>query len=83
MNNNPCLCCDCYDPDLGCTMPSVDLSYACPLEEDPMLESTPDCFTPEKYNPYPLCVGGKTECEDCCLYAEYEKKHDPHEEVDK
>jgi len=64
-------------------MPSVDLSYACPLEEDPMLESTPDCFTPEKYNPYPLCVGGKTECEDCCLYAEYEKKHDPHEEVDK
>lgn len=24
--------CDCYDPDMGCTMPSVDKSYACPLE---------------------------------------------------
>ena len=31
---NPCLDCDCYDPDLGgCTMPSIDRSYACPLED--------------------------------------------------
>lgn len=31
---NPCLrCgCDCYDEDMGCTMPSIDKSYACPLE---------------------------------------------------
>ena len=29
-----CLDCDCYDEDFGCTMPSVDKSYACPLEED-------------------------------------------------
>lgn len=29
-----CIYCDCYDPDLGCTMPSVDKSYACPLFND-------------------------------------------------
>ena len=28
---NPCLDCDCYDPDMGCSMPTVDRSYACPL----------------------------------------------------
>lgn len=27
----PCLNCDCHDPDMGCTMPSIDKSYACPL----------------------------------------------------
>ncbi len=27
----PCLSCDCHDPDMGCTMPSIDKSYACPL----------------------------------------------------
>lgn len=26
-----CCFCDCYDPDMGCTMPSIDRSYACPL----------------------------------------------------
>lgn len=31
---NECLTCDAYDPDLGCTMPSLHLSYACPLEEN-------------------------------------------------
>lgn len=33
---NPCYeCgCDCYDADMGCTMPSIDKSYACPLEND-------------------------------------------------
>lgn len=35
---NECLTCDAYDPDLGCTMPSVDLSYACPYEEDKEFE---------------------------------------------
>ena len=29
---NPCLGCDAYDEDLGCTMPSIDRSYACPKE---------------------------------------------------
>ncbi len=39
-----CIECDCYDEDFGCTMPSVDKSYACPLnspddeEEDKMIE---------------------------------------------
>ena len=27
---NPCLRCTCYDPDMGCTMPSYDKWYACP-----------------------------------------------------
>ena len=27
---NECLDCDCYDGDYGCTMPSIDRSYACP-----------------------------------------------------
>lgn len=33
---NPCYeCgCGCYDEDMGCTMPSLDKSYACPLEND-------------------------------------------------
>lgn len=33
-----CLRCDCYDPDMGCTMPSVDKWYACPLEPEPTAE---------------------------------------------
>ena len=39
-NNNPCLYCDCYEPDMGCTMPSIDKWYACPLEanEDELKE---------------------------------------------
>lgn len=35
---NPCLSCDCYDPDIGCTMPSIDRNYACPLFDDEELE---------------------------------------------
>ena len=35
---NEYLTCGAYDPDLGCTMPSIDLSYACPLEEDEEFE---------------------------------------------
>ena len=32
---NPCLNCDCYDYDYeSCTMPSVDLIYACPLYKE-------------------------------------------------
>ena len=31
---NDCLGCDCYDPDMGCTMSSIDRAYACPLEDD-------------------------------------------------
>lgn len=31
MEKNPCLQCDCYDADFGCTMPSIDKWYACPL----------------------------------------------------
>lgn len=32
IENNPCINCGCYDEDMGCTMPSVDKIYACPLE---------------------------------------------------
>ena len=31
--SDPCLGCDCNDPDVGCTMPSIDRSYACPLKD--------------------------------------------------
>ena len=56
-------------------------------------EPQPDCFKPEKDNPYPLCVGEYTlspankdqkliladKCKDCCLYKDYETYHDPYE----
>lgn len=29
--NNECYTCDCYDPDLGCTMPDLDKEYACAI----------------------------------------------------
>lgn len=31
---NECLSCDYYDSDFGCTCPSVDKFYACPLEPE-------------------------------------------------
>ena len=30
VEKNLCLDCDCYDSDFGCTMSSIDKSYACP-----------------------------------------------------
>ena len=31
--NNPCLSCGCWDSEReGCTMPSTDMWYACPIE---------------------------------------------------
>ena len=30
-----CWNCDCYDEDMGCTMPSIDKSYACPKNQTP------------------------------------------------
>ena len=38
---NECTNCDCYDPDMGCTMPSIDRQYACPLYECDSLYSKP------------------------------------------
>ena len=30
-----------------------------------------DCYTPDnKDEQYSLCKGGKTECENCCLYKD-------------
>jgi len=35
--------------------------------------SDQECFKPEKDNPYPLCIGGgKPECENCQLWADWE-----------
>lgn len=31
---NKCFQCDCYDEDYGCTMPSIDKGYACPLNQE-------------------------------------------------
>lgn len=28
-----CVGCDCYDEDMGCTMPDIHKSYACSLED--------------------------------------------------
>ncbi len=31
----------------------------------------PECYTPEKENPYPLCIGnGGEECKKCCLWTD-------------
>lgn len=32
-NIKPCYGCGCWDEDGGCTMPSLDKAYACPLEQ--------------------------------------------------
>ena len=34
LDNNPCLGCGCYNPDVGCTMPSHDKWYACPIYDN-------------------------------------------------
>ena len=31
---NPCYGCDCWDPDMGCTMPSIHKPYACGLNDE-------------------------------------------------
>ena len=31
---NECINCGCYDSDTGCSMPSMDRSYACPIEKE-------------------------------------------------
>lgn len=31
---NPCWSCPSYDEDMGCMVPDLDRSYACPLKQD-------------------------------------------------
>lgn len=38
MIDKTCLNCGCYDSDFGCTCPSLDKWYACPLEPEPSPE---------------------------------------------
>ena len=38
VERDPCCGCDCNDPDMGCTMSSIDRSYACPMENEYTLE---------------------------------------------
>lgn len=48
---NECLDCDCYNEDMGCTMPSVDQSYACALKMKSVLsELTPECSFKEVFD---------------------------------
>ena len=48
------------------------------LEKDKTNHNLPECFLPEKENPYPLCTGqGKPECEECQLRADWEPE-DPY-----
>lgn len=36
----------------------------------PSIDGRPLCYSPEKDNPYPLCVGnGGWACSKCCFYA--------------
>lgn len=44
---NPCLRCGCYDEDMGCTCPSIDFWYVCPLEPEPSFE---DFLTEDEIN---------------------------------
>ena len=47
------------------------------LNRRPAPENKPPCYTAEKDNPYPLCVGrGMTECAHCCLWMDYEPEED-------
>lgn len=37
----------------------------------------PECYEPEKYNPYPLCIGkGLPKCETCCLWIDLPGPYD-------
>lgn len=36
-HQNECLDCDCYDEEMGCTMPDIDQSYACPVKQKSIL----------------------------------------------
>lgn len=38
MIDKACLDCGCYDSDFGCTCPSLDKWYTCPLEPEPSPE---------------------------------------------
>lgn len=58
---NPCLSCGCYDPDMGCTMPSVDRCYACPQEADPDETYT----NPEEYKELYENLMALPNCNNC------------------
>ena len=50
-NGNPCFECHCgfYDSDLGCSCPSSDMWYACPLSPEPNEE---DFMNEAEYKAY-------------------------------
>lgn len=55
---NECLDCDCYDGDMGCTMPSIDQSYACPLKEKSILsELKAECSFKEVFDDIDTEIG--------------------------
>lgn len=55
---NECLDCDCYDGDFGCTMPSIDRSYACP-------KSSGDNNACEDYKSFYEDITALYDCNDC------------------
>jgi len=57
MSNNPCLNCGFYDCDFGCTCPSIDRWYACPIEADPL---PGDFVTKGSYNKQEKILGAKS-----------------------
>lgn len=55
---NECLDCDCYDGDFGCTMPSIDRSYACP-------KSSGDNKACEDYKSFYEDITALHNCNEC------------------
>lgn len=59
---NPCLGCDCYDSDMGCTMSSLDKMYACCISLLVCVDCKHSGWMPdssaEPYNACEFCENG-------------------------
>lgn len=54
----------------GCPLPWHEISENDMDGGDNIMNTNPECFTPEGNNPYPLCTGkDMPECENCQLRA--------------
>lgn len=59
-NTYPCLDCDCYDSDMGCTMPSTDKDYACSIYSDEFMSNCFKCVNLDYCSKY--CDGCSKDC---------------------
>ena len=70
----------------GCTLRGAESCYAnekteCVYKDAAKALQTqnnllrPQCYKPEKDNPYPLCIGrGLDICPQCCLWVNYDQR---------